>query len=91
MRYTWVHNNAMHAYQQNFALVWDTWKKEFHRNWKNNYISYRKDKNALLFTWVLYLSGSAHSGHAVNEFGAEEDIGIVEHTILERDHDELQL
>ena len=38
---------------------------------------------------VLALDGTGHSGHPVNELGAEQDVGVVEHAVLERDHDEL--
>ena len=43
-----------------------------------------------LLSWAgLVLSGPAHSGHTVHELGPEEDVGVVEHAVLEGHHDEL--
>lgn len=35
-------------------------------------------------------TGCPHRGDAVHKLGAEDDIGVVEHALLERHHDELQ-
>ena len=35
------------------------------------------------------IGGACDGGHAVHELGAEDDVGVAEHALLERDHDEL--
>ncbi len=38
---------------------------------------------------LLSLNGARDGGHPVHKLGAEEDVGVVEHPVLERDDDEL--
>ena len=33
--------------------------------------------------------GARDGGHAIHELGAEDDVGVAEHALLERDHNEL--
>ena len=39
---------------------------------------------------ALARGGAGDSADAIDKFGAEEDVGIVEHALLERDYDELR-
>ena len=32
---------------------------------------------------MLYLSGTPNSWHSINKFGAEKNIGVVEHAVFE--------
>lgn len=40
---------------------------------------------------ALVLGGSAHRGHPVHELRPEEHVGVIEHAVLEADHDELRV
>ena len=44
-----------------------------------------------LFSTLLSLNlcGPGDRGHSINKLGSEENVGVVEHSVLERDHDEL--
>jgi hypothetical protein len=33
---------------------------------------------------------SSNGGHAIDELGAEQNVGIIEHAVLQRDHNELK-
>ena len=45
--------------------------------------------HAYLLPVVLRLNGAGDGGHAVHKLGAKEDVGVVEHPVLEGDDDEL--
>jgi hypothetical protein len=42
-----------------------------------------------LLSLILCLNGPRDGGHPVHKLGAEEDVGVVKHPVLERDDDEL--
>ncbi len=42
-----------------------------------------------LLSLILWLNGARDGGHPVHKLGAEEDVGVVEQPVLERDDDEL--
>ena len=46
------------------------------------------NKNCFVL-FLLYMSSSLYSGHTVDKLCAKEDVGIVEHAVLERDDNEL--
>ena len=45
---------------------------------------------SFLDTRILYLRCSADGGHAIDELGPEKNVGVVEHTVFERDDNELK-
>ena len=45
--------------------------------------------NFLFSGHILLVGCPAHSGHAINKLGAEQDVGIVEHTVLQGHNNEL--